>query len=213
MSAPRAAIFGHGGHARVVASLLRCTADDIAYVVPEGGGAQEIAEADFFARIDDFAGADLYLGIGDNEVRARLYRKLAEHGRRPTTLVGPNCFVAESATLGDGVLLCPGAVVMAGATLGDNTIVNTLASVDHDCRLGAHGQLAPGVTFAGATRVGERCFFGVKSATVPGIGIGDRVTVLAGALVTRSFGDDKVIGGVPARVVPSASPAARAESR
>lgn len=195
-----AVIFGSGGHARVVASLCGRPEDAITFVVPQARSAGQLAEADVFDRLDDFAQADLYIGIGDNAVRIRLFEALAARGRKPATLVAPNAFVADSASLGAGALVCPGSAVMAGAVLGDNALVNTLSSVDHDSLLGDHCQLAPGVTFAGATRVGRNGFFGVKSATIPGVELGDNVTVMAGSLVTKSFGDDLVLGGVPARI-------------
>jgi UDP-perosamine 4-acetyltransferase len=109
--------------------------------------------------------------------------------------------VARDAVLGEGVLVCPGAVVNSRAVLGDNTIVNTLSSVDHDCFLGNHSQVTAGVTFGGWVRVGENCFFGVKSAVVPRVTIGNDVVVMAGALVTQSLPDGVLAGGSPARAL------------
>ena len=98
-------------------------------------------------------------------------------------------------------MLCPGVVVNARAVIGANTIINTLSGVDHDCVIGDHTQIAPGVSFGGTVFVGANCFFGIKSAVVPSITIGRDVTVMAGSLVTKDIGDAVQVGGVPARVV------------
>ena len=66
--------------------------------------------------------------------------------------------------------------------------------------LGDHSQVTVGVTFGGTVSVGSNCFFGLKSAVLPNLTIGDAVVVMAGALVTRSLPDGVKAGGVPARV-------------
>jgi len=109
--------------------------------------------------------------------------KLRALGARLPPCVAPNAFVARD------------------AVLGDNTIVNTLASVDHDCVLGSHSQLTAGVHSGGWIRAGENCFFGIKSAVLPRVTIGDDVVVMAGALVTRSVPDGVMVNGRPARVL------------
>jgi sugar O-acyltransferase (sialic acid O-acetyltransferase NeuD family) len=194
----RVYIHGAGGHAHVIASLL--DAEPI-FVVPEPQGRDQMRDVEFFDRIEEFRGADIYIGIGDNADRRRIFDRYRSLGVRVATCVAPNAFVARGAVLGEGALLCPGAVVNARAVIGDNAIVNTLSSVDHDCVLGNHSQVTAGVTFGGWVRVGENCFFGIKSAVVPRVTIGDNVVVMAGALVTQSVPDRVMVGGSPARVV------------
>jgi sugar O-acyltransferase (sialic acid O-acetyltransferase NeuD family) len=191
-------IHGAGGHAHVMASLLDARPT---FVVPDPVGPDQIRDVEFFERIDEFRGQDIYVGIGDNADRRRLFERHRSLGVRVATCVAPNAFVARDAVLGEGVLLCPGAVVNSRAVLGDNTIVNTLSSVDHDCVLGNHSQVTAGVTFGGWVRVGENCFFGVKSAVVPRVTIGNDVVVMAGALVTQSLPDGVLAGGSPARAL------------
>lgn len=50
-------------------------------------------------------------------------------------------------------------------------------------------------------RIGENCWLGAGAIVLGGVTLGNNVTVAAGAVVAHSFGDNLVIGGVPARVL------------
>lgn len=47
----------------------------------------------------------------------------------------------------------------------------------------------------------ENCWIGGNVTINPGVTLGDNVVVASGAVVTKSFGNDILIGGVPARVL------------
>jgi sugar O-acyltransferase (sialic acid O-acetyltransferase NeuD family) len=190
-------IIGGGGHAHVIASFL--IDRTVRFIVPIPEQDDQISATDFFAGKIHTADAEVYIGIGNNSDREREYNKIVELGLRIGTCIAPNAFVARDATLGPGTVICAGAVVGARAVVGANSIVNTLASIDHDCALGDHSHIAPGVTVAGTVRIGSRCFLGLKSGVFPNLTIGDDVVVMAGALVTRSVSSGLVVGGIPAR--------------
>lgn len=199
MSNREAFVLGHGGHARVIASLL---ADhDVRFVVPDPSEPGDLAEDELFTRLERGEALRVYLGVGENAVRRRLFERLSQTPALLEPCVAPTAFVASGAQLGRGTLVCPGAVVMTGARVGDNTIVNTLASVDHDCVVGPHGLLAPGVTLAGDVRIGSDAFLGLRAAVGPGVTLGDRVVVRAASLVLHDVPSDRKVGGVPARLI------------
>lgn len=49
--------------------------------------------------------------------------------------------------------------------------------------------------------IGDNCWIGGNSIIVPGVTLGSNVIVGAGSVVTKSFGDNVVIAGDPARIV------------
>lgn len=53
------------------------------------------------------------------------------------------------------------------------------------------------------TKIGTRCFIGVRSVILPGITIGDEVVVGAGSIVTKDVPAHCVVAGNPARVIRS----------
>ncbi|WP_288530759.1 sugar O-acetyltransferase [uncultured Secundilactobacillus sp.] len=49
--------------------------------------------------------------------------------------------------------------------------------------------------------IGDSCWFGGRVTVLPGVTLGNHVVVGAGSVVTKSFGDDVVIAGNPARII------------
>lgn len=50
--------------------------------------------------------------------------------------------------------------------------------------------------------IGERCWIGMNSVILPGVTLGKRTVVAAGAVVTKSFVEGNcLVGGVPAKVI------------
>jgi NDP-sugar pyrophosphorylase family protein len=50
-------------------------------------------------------------------------------------------------------------------------------------------------------RIGNNCWLGANVVILPEVNLGNHVVVAAGSVVTKSFGDNVVIGGIPARVL------------
>ncbi len=193
-------IIGNGGHARVIASLL--PAGTATFLVLGTPGPGELAQ-DAVLSAPLPADADFYIGIGNDAVRRSYFDRLTALDASLPPVVASNAWVARDARLGRGVFIGPGAIVAAGARLGDNCIVNTLASVDHDCDVGEDSQLTPGVTLASHIRTGRGCYFGMKSGVLPRLTLGEEVRVMAGSLVVRDVPDRVMVGGTPARIIPS----------
>jgi maltose O-acetyltransferase len=58
-----------------------------------------------------------------------------------------------------------------------------------------------GLEYAKAITIGNDCWIGGHATINPGVTLGNNVVVASGAVVTKSFGDNVVIGGNPARVL------------
>jgi len=196
------ALIGAGGHAKVVLSTLleagysgvELYDDDRSLWGTEILGAR-VAGAPAELR---GSGRRAVIGVGSNAARAQIAREL---GLDWLTVVHPRAWVHASVRLGPGTVVFAGAVVQPDAVLGCHVIVNTSASIDHDCRVADYAHLAPGVRLCGGVSVAEGALLGVASAAIPGTRVGAWAVVGAGAVCVGDVAERTTVRGVPARPV------------
>jgi sugar O-acyltransferase (sialic acid O-acetyltransferase NeuD family) len=200
-------IIGSGGHARVTADILLVMkgleplgfvsrADALKRDGPQGLpilGDDDIVETIEHDRV--------VVAIGENGLRKRVFDRLVGAGEKPVSAIHPTAIIASDVIVGAGCVICAGAIVNTGSRIGDNVILNTGCTVDHDCIVGNHAHIAPGVNLAGNVLVGEGVFVGIGSSVVQGVVLGEWVTVGAGAAVVSDVAANIVAVGVPARAV------------
>lgn len=119
--------------------------------------------------------------------RRELFERFLIKGFRFIEIVHPSAVIAQDVVLSEGVQVMAGAVVQTGVSIGEDTIINTRASVDHDCRIGGHVHVAPGVTICGGVEIEDEAYIGSGSTVTPGVRIGKGVLVRAGSLITRDL--------------------------
>lgn len=194
------AVFGAGGHAKVVIATLmaagfrvRAAYDD----TPEEWGRQLLGvPIEPRKQLHQHRGP-VVLAVGENDARRRLARELACEW---ISVVHPRALVAPEARIGQGTVVFAGAVIQPGASVGDHVIVNTSASIDHDCEIGSFAHLGPGCHLAGNVVVGEGALLGVGTCARPRVRIGRWSTIGAGAAVVTDIPDARIAVGVPARI-------------
>ena len=139
----------------------------------------------------DHPGAAVFVAIGDNAMRERMYRALRGHDF--PTIIDPSADVAPTAEMRHGCFIGPRAVVSAGVELGKFVIVNTRAGIGHDCRLGDFSQVCPGATLSGHTTLGPHAFVGSNACTVPGISLGAASKLAAGTPAYSDLGEGETL--------------------
>lgn len=58
-----------------------------------------------------------------------------------------------------------------------------------------------GIEGAKPIKIGDNCWIGGRAIINPGVTLGDNVVVASGAVVTKSFGNNVLIAGCPAKVI------------
>ena len=53
----------------------------------------------------------------------------------------------------------------------------------------------------GAINIGNNCFIGANTVILPGVTLSDNIVVAAGSVVTKSFFENNIIGGNPAKKI------------
>lgn len=85
--------------------------------------------------------------------------------------------------------------------IGDNAMLGPgvhLVTPEHPLEAKARNS---GYEFGRPITIGDNCWIGTNATIVGGVTLGDNVVVAAGSVVTKSFGNDVVIGGVPAKII------------
>lgn len=208
-------IVGAGGHGRVVADAALLLGyrriaflDDHLFESLGAPGSSTVKGVDVLGPCSlsaqlaqDWQAA--IVAFGDNRRRLTTLTALESEGFELPALVHPSSVISQQAELGGGVFVAGNAVVNIGSVLAKGVIVNTAATVDHDCHLAAGCHVSPGAHLAGGVHVGQRSWVGIGSTVKQGVKIGDDVTVGAGAVVLNDVLDGLTVAGVPAQTLPN----------
>lgn len=137
--------------------------------------------------------------LGSPEERHRIFVELKRLEFAFGTLVHETAWVAKSARIDEGTIICPFAFIGAMAWVEANSVINTRATVGHDVRVGMSAVLSPHCDMNGGSKCGRVSFLGAGAILDPSAAIGDYTKVSSGAVVKQKFGDGFLLAGSPAK--------------
>ncbi len=206
---PPVIIIGAGGHAKVLIEALRLRSVRILGITdpdPTKTGTEILGVRVMGddTVIGGYSAGSLHLvnGLGSVDIPKRrkdVFETFKAKGFAFATVVHPSAVVASDVVLGEGAQVMAGAVIQPGSRIGRNSIVNTNASVDHDCVIGDHVHLAPGVTLSGSVRIGDCVHVGTGATIIQEVTIGPDSVIGAGSVVLTDVSEKTQFIGVPAR--------------
>ena len=125
-------------------------------------------------------------------------------GRNTTIHVGPaGCLSIRGRYIG------PGCVVVArdNISVEPGTMIAEMCVIrDSDHERDIDGTISVSSHVSAAVRIGADSWLAANVIVLKGVTVGERVTVAAGAVVTRSVSDGHTVAGVPARVISTEDP-------
>lgn len=196
-------LFGCGGHARSVISVIRETSREEILLVDENVcpnerilGCRTIKE--YRLQPDD----KCMIAIGNIQKRKKIYELLSDTEKMQLGNVHAlSALIKEEVFMGKGIFIAANAYVGPQAVIGDNTIINTAAVIEHEVRIGQHVHIAPNATICGRAKIGNEVFCGASSTIIDKVSVCDKVTIGAGAVVTDDIIEPGIYVGVPARKI------------
>ena len=186
-------LYGFSGHGLVCADVARAVGyEECLFIDDEVGKGLEFSP--------ELERADIFISIGDNAARARVYERVRAEGWRVVNLIHPSAMIAPSVILAEdaGILALPYVVVNAAALIERGVILNTACVVEHECVVGEFSHISVGAKCAGNVRLGRGCFLGMNSSVLPNLILADGSTLGAGGVLTKSVQSGGVFVGVPA---------------
>lgn len=197
-------IIGAGGHAAEIADYIR------------GNNKAGVSEIEIQGFIDDnegnytrYAFREPYLGtICDHKVvagsayiiaianlsyRRFFVEKFLAEGAVFASLIHYSAFISSSSRLGIGVVIGPMANLGPKTVVGDYTLINSRCSLGHDTEIGKFNFISPNVCFSGFSRIGDENLFGINSATIPNITVGNKNQIAAGMVLHQDVTDNETV--------------------
>lgn len=123
-------IIAAGGHGKVVKEIAEAQGyTKIAFLDDASEEAiGKISDSQNF--VSDYHEA--FVGIGNNKFRGELLQRLEQEGFIIPVLVHPAAYISPSATIGKGTVVEPMAIVNANSKIGCGCIISVGSIVDHD---------------------------------------------------------------------------------
>lgn len=201
----RVVVLGAGGHARVIADIIRCCGDEVIGFLDdrESGCFTEmnmlgkVAYAQKIAESDD--SVQFIIGIGNNNTRKLIAEKYSS--LHFYTAIHSSAVIASDVLIGIGTTIMANTVINTGSKIGCHCIINTAATVDHDCEVANYAHISPGSHLSGTVHIGEGTWLGTGSIVSNNVSIIAGCTVGAGAVVIGDIKEPGVYIGLPAHLI------------
>tara|TARA_Y100001935_G_scaffold43804_1_gene35795 strand:+ start:107 stop:706 length:600 start_codon:yes stop_codon:yes gene_type:complete len=191
------AIIGAGGHGKVVGEIASLNTYDTIHFFDDK--AAEITNYPFtiinkinyleknFENYDAF-----FVAIGDNQIRCEKIKWLKHFNKKIVNLIHPKSTISKFSSLGVGCCVMANAVINPGVIIKEGVIINTSASIDHDCMLEDFVHISPNCSLSGNVRIGKLTHLGTGTSVHPGICIGKTVKTAVGSRILKDIFDNTI---------------------
>ena len=178
-------IIGCGGHARSIADVILDNDQyaDIVFLDKNAKSNEKLFGFPIVAHYN-IKNEKVIVGIGDNLKRKELSIKYYEN---LSNVISKRAYIAKSVKMGKGIFVAHNAHIGALSQINNFVVVNTSASVDHECILGTASFIAPNSTLCGKVKLGENVLLGAGATVIPQIEICANSKIGAGTTIIKSI--------------------------
>lgn len=199
-------IIGAGGHAKVIADIIKKSGDEIVGFLDDNADIQGNTIFDGKIVLGDTSEesvkkySDCYfiIGIGINRVRKIISEKYSN--LKWYTAIHPSSIIGSDVSINEGTVIMAGTVINTGTVVGKHCIVNTSSSLDHDNILEDYVHISPGSHLAGTVKISEGTWICAGVTIINNITIGKNNVIGAGATVIRNIEEENsTFIGIPVK--------------
>lgn len=141
---------------------------------------------------------NVVIAIGNGKIREKIIERLGE--REYPILIHPNVNIAKSSEIGEGTIICSGALISIETKIGKFCFINFSSILGHDVILDDYVSVYAGVILAGNVKIGKRVSLGSGSVIYPGKNIESDSVIGLNTAVMKNIKEGKVALGVPAEI-------------
>lgn len=146
--------------------------------------------------------------ITEFESRLKFIKELfGSHGDSINIEPEFHCDYGCNIKVGENFFANFGCVILdvAMVTIGDNCMIAPQVGIYTATHPLNPFERNKGLELGSPITIGNNCWIGGRAVINPGVTLGDNVVVASGAVVTRSFGNNVVVAGNPARILKTIS--------
>lgn len=192
-------LYGASGHGKVIAEIAEeCNISIKGFI---DGNKAITTVLDYKVIASDAVGlvGDTVISIGNNKIRKVIATR--DIHLNFVSILSPRANISKRTLIEEGTVVMMGATINSEVKIGIHCIINTNASVDHDCILEDYVHVSPNVALAGNVEVGEGTHIGIGASVIQGIKIGKWCTIGAGAVIIKDVPDYAVVVGNPGKII------------
>ncbi len=192
----RLVILGCGGHARAVLDVILYNNQykDIIFADKNARENETILGYPVYKQYK-ITGEKVFVAIGDNCKRRTLCEKYYSN---LISVVSKTAYIGKNVNIGKGVFVAHSSHIGILSDIDDFCVINTSASIDHECKIGKGSFIGPNSTICGKVTVKENVFIGAGTTIIDNISIIDNTVIGAGAVVIKDITSCGTYVGIPA---------------
>ena len=197
-------IIGAGGHAKVIADIIKKSGDTIVGFLDDN---KKIGEhiilnykvignlADRISISKSNPDYEFIIAIGDNKKRKEISQlfKLKFY-----TAIHPSVQIGLDVEIQEGTVIMANACINSSAKIGKHCIINTGAIIEHDNIIEDFVHISPNVALGGTVKIGKSTHVGIGSTIKNNITICENCKIGVGAVVVKDIEKEGTYIGVPA---------------
>jgi acetyltransferase-like isoleucine patch superfamily enzyme len=135
---------------------------------------------------------EVLIGISDIKFRNDIISKLETKGVNFCQFIHHSVIIPETIELGKGNIIYPFCIIGPNTKIGNFNMITSYGCISHDCKIG-NGNMFSTTIIAGRITIGDNNYFGIRSAVIPHVTIGNKNVIQAGMMVDKSIKDDSTV--------------------
>lgn len=137
-------------------------------------------------------GEEVLIAIGEIDTRKKMIEILAQKKAQIGSFIHCSVIKPINMKLGIGNIVFPFCILEKNSKIGNYNFLTSYCFISHDCVVGDNNFFSV-AGLAGAVKVGNNNYFGLRSLVIPRVELGDNNVIQSGMIVDKNVKDDTTV--------------------